>query len=53
MTQTAIKAQVDAINKATEMASKSKEAALKFLVDAGIIPQEKKENTQPATKGKK
>ena len=42
MTQTAIKAQVDAINKATAIASKSKESALKFLADAGIIKQEKK-----------
>ena len=37
MTQVAIQAQVDSIRKATENASKSKESATKFLVDAGII----------------
>ncbi|HVU57220.1 MAG TPA: hypothetical protein VHD83_19295 [Puia sp.] len=37
MTQIAIQAQVDSIVKATEKAAKSKEAAKKFLVDAGII----------------
>lgn len=52
MTQIAIQAQVDSIKKATEKAAKSKEAAKKFLLDAGIIqnpgkkkdykPQEKK-----------
>jgi hypothetical protein len=53
MTQTAIKAQIDAINKATEIAAKSKESALKFLIDAGIIQQEKKETAKSVTKGKK
>lgn len=37
MTTTLIKEQVRAIERATENASKSKEAALKFLKDAGII----------------
>lgn len=36
-----IQAQIDTINKATEEASKSKESALKFLYDAGIIRDEK------------
>lgn len=44
MTQTAIKAQVEAINKATEIAIKSKGAALKFLTDAGIIQQAPQKN---------
>lgn len=54
MTQTAIKAQVEAINKATEIAAKSKESALKFLVDAGIIQQEPhRERHSVETKGKR
>ena len=42
MTTTYIKEQVRAIEKATEKASKSKEAALKFLKDAGIINRQSK-----------
>ncbi len=41
MTDFAIKEQIKAIKKATDKASKSKESALKFLVDAGIIKAEK------------
>ncbi|MCY7292237.1 MAG: hypothetical protein LH615_08655 [Ferruginibacter sp.] len=43
MSNSAVQAQVEIINKATQIASQSKEAALKFLMDAGIIKQEKKE----------
>ena len=50
MTQIAIKTQVETIKKATEKALQSKEAALKFLTDAGIIKEEK---TQKTTKEKK
>jgi hypothetical protein len=41
MTQIAVQTQVDAIKKATEKASESRESAMKFLVDAGIIKQGK------------
>jgi hypothetical protein len=37
MTTTLIKEQIRTIEKATQTASKSKESALKFLKDAGII----------------
>lgn len=37
MTQIAINTQVNAIKKATQDALKSKESALKFLMDAGIV----------------
>jgi hypothetical protein len=40
MTQIAIQAQVDAIKKVTQEALKSKETALKFLVDAGIVQED-------------
>ncbi len=50
MTQIAVKTQVEAIKKATAKALKSKEAALKFLTDAGIIKEEK---SQKSTKEKK
>ena len=46
MTTTFIKEQIRTIEKATHTASKSKESALKFLKDAGII------NT-PSTNGNK
>lgn len=49
--QTAIQSQIEVIKKATQIASASKEAALKFLVDAGIINQKqeaaKSNNTPP------
>ena len=41
MNPTAIQEQVNVIKMATEKALQSKEAALKFLVSAGIISQEK------------
>jgi hypothetical protein len=45
MTQTAIQEQIEAIRKVTEEALKTKESALKFLIDAGII----KENLSPTS----
>ena len=45
MTQIAIQAQVEAIKKATEKALKSKETALKFLEDAGIVTGKGKSDT--------
>ncbi len=48
MTQIAINTQVNAIKKATQDALKSKESALKFLVDAGIV--KKSENPSTNTK---
>jgi hypothetical protein len=45
MTQIAIQTQIDAIIKATKDAVKSKESAIKFLEEAGIIkPQPTKPN---------
>ena len=41
MTQIAVQAQIDAIQKAQQKAVKSKDAALKFLKDAGIIQSTK------------
>lgn len=37
MTQIAVKVQIEAIQKAKQKAIQSKETALQFLVDAGII----------------
>ena len=37
MTQTLIQEQINIIKKATKKASKSKESALRFLKDAGIV----------------
>ena len=39
MTQIAVQAQIDIIDKATKQAIKTKESAIKFLVDAGIMEQ--------------
>lgn len=50
MTQIAIDTQVNAIKKVTQEALKSKESALKFLVDAGII---KNENSTASSAAKK
>jgi uncharacterized membrane protein len=48
MTQIAIQTQVDAIKRATQEALKSQEAALKFLIQAGIIKEDdKKEVSTP------
>ncbi len=41
MTQIAIDQQVEAIKKVTQEALKTKESALKFLIDAGIIKEKK------------
>jgi hypothetical protein len=43
MTKAAIQEQVDIIRAATQNATRSKEAAQKFLVDAGIIKDETKD----------
>jgi hypothetical protein len=51
MTQVAIQTQVDAIKKATEKATQSKEAALKFITEAGI--EIKDDKVKPAIKEKK
>lgn len=37
MTQIAINKQIEAIKEVTQQALKTKESALKFLVDAGIV----------------
>ncbi len=42
MTTTVINEQIQAIQKATQKALKSKESALKFLIDAGIIDNSSK-----------
>jgi hypothetical protein len=42
MRQTSVEEQIRNIQKATEIAAKSKASALKFLRDAGIIPSEDK-----------
>ncbi len=51
MTQSAIQEQVNAIKTATDNALKSKEAAKKFLIDAGIV-REKFELKQSSKKKK-
>ena len=50
MTQIAIQQQIDVIRQATAEALKSKETARQFLIDAGIIRDEKK--TTPTEKKK-
>lgn len=50
MTQIAIDTQVNAIKKVTQEVLKSKESALKFLVDAGIV---KKDNSTASPAAKK
>jgi len=45
MTEFAIREQIETIKKATVKATKSKESAIKFLTDAGIIEGELKEKT--------
>jgi hypothetical protein len=45
MTQSAINAQVEAIKQATENALRSKASAMKFLIDAGILKEEKKKQS--------
>lgn len=41
MTDFTIKEQIETIKRATDTAAKSKESALKFLTDAGIIEEQK------------
>ncbi len=50
MTTTYIKEQVRTIEKATQNASKSKEIALKFLKDAGIINSPAVDTNKPKVK---
>jgi hypothetical protein len=45
MTQTAIQQQIEIIRQASAEARKSKETARQFLIDAGIIKDEKKVKT--------
>lgn len=45
MTQVLIQEQVKTIEKATKSASKSKERALQFLKDAGILQNDKKNSS--------
>jgi hypothetical protein len=49
MTQTEIQQQIEVIRQATAEALKSKETARQFLIDAGIIREERK----VSSKGKK
>lgn len=50
MTKEAIQEQVNVINRATENALRSKEAAEKFLVDAGIIKKDEVAVKEPPKK---
>jgi len=50
MTQSAIQKQIEVIRQASAEARKSKESARQFLIDAGIIKEQKK--TQSASRGK-
>lgn len=50
MRQITIEEQLRAIDRAAKIASGSKESALKFLRDAGIVPHEQK---PPADKARK
>ncbi len=53
MTQIAIQTQIEVIKKATKEALKSKESALKFLVDAGIIREKKDDGIKTINTKKK
>ena len=46
MNQVTVQTQINAIRQATEKALKSKESALKFLVDAGIVKDENRHTSQ-------
>jgi hypothetical protein len=50
MTSIEIQKQIDIIRQATAEAIKSKESALQFLIDAGIIKKEQKPKKSPAKK---
>ena len=41
MTEVAIQRQIEAIKQATQEALETKESALKFLIDAGIVKEKK------------
>jgi len=45
MTEIAIKKQIEAIKRVTKEAAKSKESARQFLIDAGIITDNKNTKT--------
>jgi hypothetical protein len=47
MTQSAIQRQIEVIRQASAEARKSKESARQFLIDAGIIKEEKKAQMSP------
>ena len=53
MTDILIKEQVKTIEKATKEASKSKESAIKFLQDAGIIGKQNDRSNSSADHSKK
>ena len=53
MTQTSIQTQIEVIKKASANARRSKESALKFLIDAGIIKSEEKTKQDGQTFGPK
>lgn len=52
MTSIEVAEQIRIIRKATKNASKSKESAIKFLTDAGILKKEKTPNRIPKAKVK-
>ena len=50
MTQKEIQEAIDAIRQASKEANKSKESARQFLIDAGIIKDDKKQHSAPPKK---
>ena len=50
MTQKEIQEAIDAIRQASFEANKSKESARQFLIDAGIIKDDKKQHSAPLKK---
>jgi hypothetical protein len=52
MTQAQIQAQIDAIERVTNEALKSKETALQFLIDAGIVKPKRVKKTIRASKSR-
>jgi hypothetical protein len=50
MTQKEIQEAIDAIRQASFEANKSKESARQFLIDAGIIKDDKKQHSAPPKK---
>ena len=49
MTEIAIQRQIEAIKQATQEALRTKESALKFLIDAGIVKEKKDARLQPTS----